>query len=38
MCVGCGRCVAQCPVNIDIRKVAGLMNNLASENICAVQK
>jgi sulfhydrogenase subunit beta (sulfur reductase) len=21
MCVGCGRCVRQCPVNIDIRKV-----------------
>lgn len=24
-CVGCGRCVQQCPVNIDIRRVAGLM-------------
>lgn len=37
MCVGCGRCVRQCPVNIDIRRVCELMNNLASENICAVQ-
>jgi sulfhydrogenase subunit beta (sulfur reductase) len=25
-CSGCGRCVRYCPVNIDIRKVAGLMN------------
>jgi sulfhydrogenase subunit beta (sulfur reductase) len=25
-CVGCGRCVNHCPVNIDIRKVCGLMN------------
>ncbi|MEJ2037387.1 MAG: 4Fe-4S dicluster domain-containing protein [Desulfosarcinaceae bacterium] len=38
MCVGCGRCVSQCPVNIDIRRVSQLMNNLASENVCAVQK
>jgi sulfhydrogenase subunit beta (sulfur reductase) len=27
MCAGCGRCVRQCPVNIDIRKVCNLMNN-----------
>ncbi|PIE71949.1 MAG: 4Fe-4S ferredoxin [Deltaproteobacteria bacterium] len=27
MCVGCGRCVKQCPVNIDIRKVCEIMNN-----------
>jgi ferredoxin len=26
-CVGCGRCVQQCPVNIDIREVFRLMNN-----------
>jgi sulfhydrogenase subunit beta (sulfur reductase) len=26
-CVGCGRCVQHCPVNIDIRKVCDLMNN-----------
>jgi len=26
-CVGCGRCVRSCPVNIDIRKVCELMNN-----------
>ncbi|MFC1867657.1 4Fe-4S dicluster domain-containing protein [Thermodesulfobacteriota bacterium] len=25
-CSGCGRCVRYCPVNIDIRHVAGLMN------------
>lgn len=37
MCVGCGRCVRQCPVNIDIRKVCEIMNNLKSENVCAVQ-
>jgi ferredoxin len=27
-CVGCGRCVQQCPVNIDIREVFRLMNDL----------
>jgi len=27
MCVGCGRCVEVCPANIDIRRVAELMNN-----------
>jgi sulfhydrogenase subunit beta (sulfur reductase) len=27
-CVGCGRCVQLCPVNIDIRKVFELMNSL----------
>jgi ferredoxin len=26
MCVGCGRCVRECPVNIDIRDVATTMN------------
>jgi len=26
MCVGCGRCVRACPVNIDIRRVCDLMN------------
>jgi sulfhydrogenase subunit beta (sulfur reductase) len=26
-CVGCGRCVRLCPVNIDIRRVCELMNN-----------
>jgi sulfhydrogenase subunit beta (sulfur reductase) len=31
MCVGCGRCVRHCPVNIDIRKVAGLMNSYGSD-------
>ena len=28
-CSGCGRCVRYCPVNIDIRKVARLMNDFA---------
>ncbi len=27
MCVGCGRCVRQCPVNIDIRTVCDKMNS-----------
>ncbi|MFH2093975.1 MAG: 4Fe-4S dicluster domain-containing protein [Pseudomonadota bacterium] len=26
MCVGCGRCVKSCPVNIDIREVCNMMN------------
>jgi len=26
-CVGCGRCINMCPVNIDIRRVCDLMNN-----------
>lgn len=26
MCVGCGRCVEQCPANIDIRKICTTMN------------
>lgn len=26
-CVGCGRCVTLCPVNIDIRRACNLMNN-----------
>jgi len=25
-CTGCGRCVCYCPVNIDIRQVARLMD------------
>ncbi len=29
-CVGCGRCVQQCPVNIDIRHVFRLMNDLGA--------
>lgn len=27
MCVGCGRCVNQCPVNIDIRSISKIMND-----------
>ena len=39
MCVGCGRCVNQCPVNIDIRKVCALMNDYkANELVCAVKE
>lgn len=26
-CVGCGRCIRSCPVNIDIRRICELMNN-----------
>ncbi|MCP3925393.1 MAG: 4Fe-4S ferredoxin [Desulfobacterales bacterium] len=33
MCVGCGRCVNQCPVNIDIRKVCDVMNNHVPEPV-----
>lgn len=29
-CVGCGRCVSLCPVNIDIRKVCNMMNSFES--------
>jgi ferredoxin len=36
-CVGCGRCVRHCPVNIDIRRVCELMNSYGpSEDACAV--
>jgi ferredoxin len=36
-CVGCGRCVRLCPVNIDIRRICDLMNSFnASEDACAV--
>jgi ferredoxin len=28
-CVGCGRCVRLCPVNIDIRRVCAMMNGFA---------
>ena len=39
MCVGCGRCVSQCPVNIDIRRVCNLMNSYnAAEATCAVNE
>ncbi len=36
-CVGCGRCVRKCPVNIDIRKVCEMMNQYDPEaqNECA---
>ncbi len=29
-CVGCGRCIRLCPVNIDIRRVCDIMNNYES--------
>ncbi len=32
MCVGCGRCVYQCPVNIDIRSISASMNTYECEN------
>ena len=35
-CVGCGRCVRSCPVNIDIRRVCNLMNEFGSaKDSCA---
>ncbi len=37
MCVGCGRCVRQCPVNIDIRRVSELMNRFKPADVCAVE-
>jgi sulfhydrogenase subunit beta (sulfur reductase) len=37
MCVGCGRCVRQCPVNIDIRKVSARMNAMGASAACAAQ-
>jgi len=37
MCVGCGRCVQQCPVNIDIRRVCELMNSRGAKDACAVE-
>jgi sulfhydrogenase subunit beta (sulfur reductase) len=37
-CVGCGRCVRLCPVNIDIRRVCNLMNGFAaSGEACAIK-
>ncbi|MBU4316242.1 MAG: 4Fe-4S dicluster domain-containing protein [Proteobacteria bacterium] len=35
-CVGCGRCVRSCPVNIDIRRVCELMNHPENAT-CAAQ-
>ena len=36
-CVGCGRCIRSCPVNIDIRRVSDLMNNYGSlADVCEV--
>lgn len=32
MCVGCGRCVKSCPVNIDIREVCNRMNSYEPQN------
>jgi ferredoxin len=37
MCVGCGRCIRQCPVNIDIRRACELMNRFKSADTCAAQ-
>jgi len=37
MCVGCGRCVRQCPVNIDIRRVCDLMNSYESADDCVAE-
>ena len=38
MCVGCGRCVNQCPVNIDIRTICEIMNAyIPEEQTAAVE-
>ncbi len=34
-CVGCGRCIRLCPVNIDIRRVCNLMNHFDA-TACAI--
>lgn len=34
-CVGCGRCIRLCPVNIDIRRVCDTMNNFNRQAACA---
>ncbi len=36
-CVGCGRCVRLCPVNIDIRRVCELMNSHGEAAVCEVK-
>ena len=37
-CVGCGRCVRLCPVNIDIRRVCNMMNGFtAAGEACAIK-
>ena len=37
-CVGCGRCVRLCPVNIDIRRVCNMMNGFATSGAaCAIE-
>jgi sulfhydrogenase subunit beta (sulfur reductase) len=37
-CVGCGRCVRLCPVNIDIRRVCNMMNGFAvSGEACEIK-
>jgi sulfhydrogenase subunit beta (sulfur reductase) len=38
MCVGCGRCIRECPVNIDIRKICGQMNSMKASESCAAKK
>ncbi len=35
-CVGCGRCISHCPVNIDIRRVCELMNTYDPKLECPV--
>ncbi len=33
MCVGCGRCVLHCPVNIDIREICNTMNSYEAQQV-----
>ena len=38
MCVGCGRCIVQCPANIDIRKICNMMNQYEpGKGVCPCQ-
>ncbi|MBA3036721.1 MAG: 4Fe-4S ferredoxin [Desulfobacterium sp.] len=37
-CVGCGRCVRACPVNIDIRRVCDMMNSYDSKACACSEK
>ncbi len=37
-CSGCGRCVRLCPVNIDIRRVARLMNSHGQDAVACEVK
>ncbi|MDP2952975.1 MAG: 4Fe-4S dicluster domain-containing protein, partial [Chloroflexota bacterium] len=35
-CTGCGRCVASCPVNIDIREIMSDLQQLKEKSLASV--